>query len=105
MKISKMKDGENLYVSIEGALDITTSPQLKASLEEDLDSVKNVFFDLRGTDYTSSSGLRVLLGAFQTLEKKGGRMVLKNVNQSFLDILEMTGFTDFIEIDNSEGAV
>ena len=31
---------------------------------------------------------------------KDGRMVLRNVNAEFMDILEMTGFTDFLEIEN-----
>ena len=100
MTVEKKKDGNRLYVSIAGALDIATSPQLQAALEGELDDVSEVVFDLKETEYTSSSGLRVLLGTYQILEKKEGRMGLRNVSKPFFDILKMTGFTDFIEIEN-----
>jgi anti-sigma B factor antagonist len=100
MTVTKEKSGNVLNVAIEGALDINTAPQLQAELDGELDDVTEVYFDMAGTDYTSSAGLRVLLGAYQILDEKDGRMVLKNVNPAFMEILELTGFTDFIEIEN-----
>lgn len=102
MTVTKEKKGNVLTVSIEGAIDIQTAPQLKQELDGELDDVMEVYFDMKGSDYTSSSGLRVLLGTYQLLEKKGGRMVLKNVNNLLMDILKMTGFTDFLEIENEQ---
>lgn len=100
MTVKKEKNGDELIVSIEGAVDITTAPELQAALDGELDDVKSVVFDLKDSDYTSSSGLRVILGTYQILEKKGGTIKLKNVNKAFYDILKMTGFTDFIQIEN-----
>ncbi len=99
MKVTKEKQGEVLTVTIEGTLDINTAPQLKEELEGELDDVMEAYFDMEKCDYTSSAGLRVLLGAYQVLDEKEGRMVLKNVSNSFMEILEMTGFTDFIEVE------
>ncbi len=100
MKVTKEKNGNVLNVAIEGEININTAPQLKAELEGEIDDVTEVYFDMAGTSYTSSAGLRVLLGVFQELDDKDGRMVLRNVNESFMEILELTGFTDFIEIEN-----
>ena len=99
MRVIKEKQGEVLNVAIEGILDINTAPQLKAELEGELDDVMEAYFDMGDCEYTSSAGLRVLLGAYQVLDEKEGRMVLKNVNESFMEILEMTGFTDFIDVE------
>lgn len=98
MTIKKEKEGEVLVVSIEGTLDINSAPQLTDALEGELDNVNEVHFDLAKTDYTSSAGLRVFLRTFQILDKKDGRMVIENVNETFYDILKLSGFTDFLEI-------
>ena len=37
---------------------------------------------------------------YQDLDDKDGRMVVKNVNDELMEILEMTGFTDFLEFEN-----
>ena len=99
MTVKKEKDGNTLTVAIEGELDIKTAPQLKAELEGELDDVMEIYFDLKDCPYTSSAGLRVILGAYQVVDEKDGRMVLKNVNDVFMGILEETGFTDFLEIE------
>ncbi len=100
MTVTKEKEGSVLNIAISGSLDINTAPQLKAELEGELDDITEVYFDMKDCDYTSSAGLRVILGTFQVMDEKEGRMVLKNVNESFMSILEVTGFTDFLEIEN-----
>ena len=99
MTVTKEKNGDVLNVAISGELDIKTAPQLKDELEGQLDDVMEVHFDLKDCPYTSSAGLRVILGAYQVLDEKDGRMVLKNVNDVFMDILSETGFTDFLDIE------
>ncbi len=98
MNVNKKKEGDVLTVIIEGALDIKTAPELSKELKGELDDVKTLVFDLAGSEYTSSSGLRVFLDAFQTISKNGGSMSMINVNKTFYDILKLTGFTDFIDI-------
>lgn len=99
MEIKKEKNGSVLEVTIEGDLNIKTAPDLEAALEGELDDVTELKFDLAGCSYVSSAGLRVFLGTFQILDEKDGRMVLTNVTDSFYDVLEVTGFTDFLEIE------
>ena len=99
MNITKQKDGSRLTVSIEGSLDIRTAPDLSKALEGELDDVNEVCFDLGETSYTSSAGLRVLLKTFQVMEAKDGRMVIKNVNDELYDVLSLSGFVDFLEIE------
>ena len=102
MEIIKEKDGDVLTVKILGALDIKTAPELSKELKGQLDDINHVIFDLKGTDYTSSSGLRVLLETYQVLASKEGTMVMRNVQPSFYDILKLSGFTDFIDIQKVE---
>lgn len=100
MTVKKEKTGETLNVAIEGSVDIKTAPKLSEALAGEIDDVMEVIFDLKETEYFSSAGLRVILGVYQDLDDKDGSMVLKNVNDDLMEILEMTGFTDFLEIEN-----
>ena len=102
MTVEKQKDGDVLTVKIEGTLDINTAPDLKNQMQGELDDVSKVIFDLKGTDYTSSAGLRVFLECFQILEKKGGTIAMINVNPAFYDVLKLSGFTDFLDIQRTE---
>ena len=99
MTVKKEKADGTLTVSVEGAIDVKTAPELKESLNGELEDVNLVIFDLKDTVYTSSAGLRVILGAYQTMTKKGGRMILKNVNEVFYNALQSAGFTQFLEIE------
>ena len=53
--------------------------------------------DMKGVEYISSAGLRVLLGAQKKMQKAGS-MVLTNVCDTVMEVLEMTGFADILEI-------
>lgn len=99
MRADIQREGDVLKVSLFDELDIKTAPELKKALEGALDDVQEVRFDLGSCAYVSSAGLRVLLGAYQILDDRDGKMVLTHVNQEFYRVLETTGFTDFIDIE------
>ena len=103
MNVEKKKDGDVLTVKIAGSLDIKTAPELRNQIIGELEGASNVVFDLKETSYTSSAGLRVLLEAFQILNAKGGSMSMVNVNDVFYDILELSGFTEFLDIQRAHG--
>ena len=63
------------------------------------ETVRNIYFDLDGLTYIASAGLRVLYWAQEYTEDKGGTTVLKNVSPQVLEILKITGFKDFINIE------
>jgi anti-anti-sigma factor len=100
MTVKKEKADGVLTVSVEGSIDVKTAPELKESLNGELEDVTKVIFDLSETAYTSSAGLRVILGTYQTMSKKGGRMILRHVNEVFYNALKSAGFTQFLEIEN-----
>ena len=49
------------------------------------------------TVYISSAGLRVLLSTHKNFAKKGG-MTITNVNETVMDIFDVTGFKDILTI-------
>ena len=98
MEIKKTADGSALTLAIEGRLDTTTAPALDAELQESLGGVTALTMDFSSLEYISSAGLRVLLAAQKTMNKQGS-MVVKNVNETVMEIFEVTGFSDVLTIE------
>lgn len=97
MNIVKTVDGSKLNVALEGRLDTSSAPQLEAELKA-LDGVTELMIDMAGLEYLSSAGLRVLLAAQKAMNKQGS-MVLHNVNETIMEVFEITGFVDILTIE------
>ena len=87
-----------LAVAINGRLDTLTSPELEEKLEPELDNTEKLIFDFDGLEYISSAGLRVLLSAIKVMDEQG-EMIVKNVRPEIMEVLEITGFVDFLNIE------
>ena len=97
MDIIKNANGKNLDISLVGRLDTITAPDLDKELKDSLPGVETLAFDFSKLEYISSAGLRVLLSAQKVMNKQGS-MTLTNVNDSILEVFEMTGFSDILTI-------
>jgi len=97
MNINKTQNASALTVAIEGRLDTTTAPQLEAELKSSLDGIDELTMDLSAMEYISSAGLRVLLSAQKTMNKQG-EMKVTGVNETVMEIFEVTGFSDILNI-------
>ena len=95
MKITSEKNGVELVISLDGRLDTNTAPDLESYIAENYDGKGNIVFDCGKLAYVSSAGLRVLLAANKRLK---GAMQLTNVCELVMEVLEMTGFADILEI-------
>ena len=97
MTINKNLEGEKLTVAVEGRLDTSTAPELEKELSN-LAGVKELFLDFAKLEYVSSAGLRVLLASQKTMNGQG-KMVIKNVNETIMEVFEITGFADILTIE------
>ena len=97
MTIEIKKMGADAVIELCGRLDTTTAPVLDKTIGENIPENTNLTLDLKGLEYISSAGLRVLLGAQKKMQKIGSMKVI-NVCQEVMDIFEMTGFADILVI-------
>lgn len=97
MTIHKNREGDKLVLALEGRLDTTTAPQLENEIRGGLDGVVELEFDFLKLAYISSAGLRVMLSA-QKMMNKQGNMTLRNVNEDVMEVFEVTGFADILNI-------
>ena len=98
MTIEIKKMGADATIELTGRLDTSTAPVLDKTISEDISENANLTLDLKGLEYISSAGLRVLLSAQKRMQKRGS-MKLKHVCEEVMDVFEMTGFADILVIE------
>ena len=92
-----IENGSALFL-LGGRLDTTTAPELESEIKSSLNGVSKLAFDLKDLEYVSSAGLRVLLSA-QKIMNAQGEMKIRNVNETIMEIFEVTGFSDILDIE------
>ena len=98
MTIEKKINGEALTLIVSGRLDTQTAPELEAELDSILPALKELTFDMTNLEYVSSAGLRVILKAQKAMNAQGS-MKLTGVNDSIMEVFDITGFLDILTIE------
>ena len=86
-------------LSLTGSIDAMTAPKITEYIHE-LVSKGNIKLvaDFSGVDYTSSAGLRVLLGAIKETRAQSGDTRLAGVQPDVLKVLNLSGFTNILKL-------
>ena len=98
MQIKYTKDESKLIVTPEGRIDTLSAPELEKKLCEILGDVSELVLDMAKVEYVSSAGLRVILKIQKTMLRQG-KMKLISVNESVMEVFEITGFSDILNIE------
>ena len=98
MTIKKEVNGGSAIFSLGGRLDTSTAPQLDAEIKASFDGTENLVFDLKELEYISSAGLRIILSTAKIM-KKQGTMTVRNANEDIMEIFDVTGFSDILNIE------
>ena len=98
MTIEKKINNEVTTLIVSGRLDTQTAPELENELDSILPGLKELTFDMKGLEYISSAGLRVILKAQKTMNIQGA-MKLTNVNDDIMEVFDITGFLDILTVE------
>ena len=98
MTIEKKINGEAVTLIVSGRLDTQTAPELENELDAVLPGLKDLTFDMTSLEYVSSAGLRVILKAQKAMNAQGS-MKLTGVNDSIMEVFDITGFLDILTIE------
>ena len=98
MTIEKLLNGEVATLVVVGRLDTQTAPELEKEVDNVVLSAKELIFDMTGLEYVSSAGLRVILKSQKIMNTKGA-MKLIGVNDSIMEVFDITGFLDILTIE------
>ena len=99
MKTKVTREEGRITIEFIGRLD-TPAAQEAADLinpvQEEAD--KTIILDCSEMSYISSSGLRIFLTLRKAAESKGGKVIVKNINDDIRSVFMMTGFLNLFEI-------
>ncbi|MFH0781215.1 MAG: STAS domain-containing protein [Pseudomonadota bacterium] len=98
MKISIEKDNGLTVVSASGKMDAANCGELEGALDRIITGGgTTIILNLDGLLYISSAGLRVLLKTAKNL-RSAGIFVLCALSENVKEIIEMSGFSNFMNI-------
>jgi anti-sigma B factor antagonist len=97
---------ENVTVlELQGSIDgFTADSVLQAISEQIRDGKIRLVADFSGVDYTSSAGLRAILGSLKEARQKGGDLRLAGVRPDVFRVLQLSGFTGILKTFDDTGA-
>ena len=98
MTIEKTMNKSEMVLKISGMLDTETAPELEVLIDRELAGTDELVLDFEGLEYVSSAGLRVILKA-QKMMNAAGKMKIIHVNESIMEVFEITGFTGILTIE------
>ena len=97
MTIKVYEENGTPVIAPEGKIDHVTVTEFEKKMNELGEKHDTVTLDMAGVEYVSSAALRAILNANDLLEGKKG-LVIRNVNNKVMEILNITGFTDYLNI-------
>ena len=101
MEILKERSGERLTVALTGRLDAVTAIQFDKDISKSLDGVKNLTINLENLNYIASAGLRILLKLQKRMNTQGDMKII-NVKREVREVLDMTGFSRLLTIEEAD---
>ena len=95
-------EGGGRVVAVSGEIDLDSSPELWARLQEVLQGASRVAVDLRDVSYIDSSGVAVLIQGLKRAKKRGTRFVLVAPSSRVMGVLELAQLAQLFEIEPAE---
>ncbi len=100
MTVKREVSKTTLYA--EGRIDVHIAPQFAAEIEAALPGITELILDFSAVSYISSSGLRALMLAAKAMARQG-EMRITGVSGEVYNVLETTGFTGVIDVEQAQG--
>jgi anti-sigma B factor antagonist len=99
VEINTTIDGANATIAIVGNLTVVTAPKLEAAFAALPGDASDLVLDLSNLDYVASAGLRVVVSQAKSMQRKGGSMRITNPNDEVMEVFDVTGLVDILEIE------
>lgn len=98
MKSAELEDGIRTF-TVRGELDMGTVPDLELELDPALaDLGASIVLDLSECEFIDSTGIALIVRAWQRLRQGGGRLVLCSRNLQVRRLLKITGVESSIPV-------
>lgn len=94
-------DDANGGVTVTGDIDAHSAPSLAERLDQ-FEGEGDRRVNLANVEFMDSSGLRVLIDSHQKATEAGARLVLVNPGKAVARIIEVSGLSDHLNVENDD---
>lgn len=99
MEVKITRDATCVTAALIGRLDTPASQEVAPQFEElKADAAGTIVLDCSELSYISSSGLRLFLTIRKDASEKGGKVIVRSINNEIRAVFMMTGFLNLFEI-------
>lgn len=99
MGLTNCDDNGVTIIAIQGRLDPEETQELEKLVLASVDSDgKRLLFDFGELEYINSSGLRVLVMAYQRMKQVQGKVAICNIRDYILEVFEISGYDKIFSI-------
>ena len=102
MSSSTRVENKTTIVDVVGEIDLSSSPALRKTLMDVLNTTEHLAINLSAVRYVDSSGIASLVEVLQTARKANKRVVLFGVTSAVMQVLQLTRLTGVFEIFGTE---
>ena len=99
----KITEKDNVMTAqLIGRLDTAVSQEVATTLQPVIEQAnKTIVLDCKELSYISSSGLRIFLTIRKAAAGKGGKVIVRDINNEIRQVFMMTGLLNLFEIQES----
>ena len=99
MEVRIERENTVVTVYLKGRLDTLAAQEVSKELESLTDDASGtIIMDCTDMSYISSSGLRIFLTLRKAAAEKGGKVIIRGINNDIRSVFMMTGFLNLFEI-------
>lgn len=99
MELIITRHQEEVTARLIGRLDTPASQDIAPEVNELIAEAGNtIILDCSEMNYISSSGLRIFLTLRKSAADKGGKIIVRDINDNIRSVFMMTGFLSLFEI-------
>lgn len=83
--------------------DGTHIEEFRTALEQMMsEGASEIVLDMQDTVHLSSATLRLILRVQKALAANGGKLILRNVSESIMDVFDLVGFTGLLYFEDND---
>ena len=98
LKVDLKKDGELLFVDLQGDLDINSNKEFKEKVNS-VKGVKNITVNCENLSYIDSTGLGAFISIYKNIKEKGEKLVITGLKPHIKKIFLITDLDKVFEIE------
>ena len=100
MEVKISKNDDVTTIRLIGRLDTPASQEVGKKLPPlQENAAGTIILDCEELSYISSSGLRIFLSLRKAAAVKGGKVIVRSINDSIRNVFMMTGFLNLFEVE------